>query len=322
MQAIVFDQAGDPDSVVTTRDVPAPVPAAGQVLIAVESSPIHPADLFFVRGAYRAKPAFPQVAGLSGVGRVVAAGAGVTLPAGAKVAFRWPGAWAELAVAPVDRVYEVPPEIPSEAAAQLPVNPITAWGLLDFARVTAGDYIALTGASSSVASLVAVLAHERGVGVLGVVRASSRAPLPGNVLRLVEDAPDLAGRLRAAAGGRGVAALLDCVGGPLLGALFPALETGATVVAYGALGPEPTVVHNNTLIYSNLSWLGFGIDRFLESLPAAARAQMLAALWSGIAAGRLPLPVQARFPLGDFAEALRRARSGRPGKVHLMPRGA
>jgi NADPH:quinone reductase-like Zn-dependent oxidoreductase len=101
--------------------------------------------------------------------------------------------------------------------------------------------------------------------------------------------------------------------------LFPALEPGATVIAYGTLSSEPTSLHNGTLIYSNLTWLGFGIDRFLERLSATGRAQMLSGLWSGIRSGRLPLPVQARLPLGDFAEGLRRALIGGRGKVHLTP---
>jgi NADPH:quinone reductase-like Zn-dependent oxidoreductase len=126
--------------------------------------------------------------------------------------------------------------------------------------------------------------------------------------------------VREATGGRGLAALIDCVGGPVVGQLFAALAPGATIIAYGALSPEPTPVRNGTLIYSNLTWLGFGIDRFLEGLTASAKAQMLDALWSGVAAGRLPLPVQARLPFGDFAEGLRLAAAGGRGKVHLVPR--
>lgn len=315
MQALVFERIGEAAEVLKLRDVPEPEPAEGQVLVAVEASPVHPADFSFIRGSYRAKPAFPQIAGLSGAGRVVAVGAGVGLSVGARVAFRWPGAWAELALAPLARVYEIPDAVASDAAAQFVVNPITAWGLLEAARVRAGDFIALTAASSSVAALVSVLAAERDVRVIGIARAASLGELGGDVRAVAENAPDLAARVRDLTGGEGVAALVDCVGGPLVGSLFEAVRPGGTVVAYGTLSPEPVSVRNGTLIYRNLSWVGFGIDRFLAGLSAAENERMLAALWAGIASGRLPLPMQARLSLSDFAEGLRLALAGGRGKV-------
>jgi len=315
MQALVFEQTGEAREVLSVRDVREPVPAAGEVLVAVEASPVHPADFSFVRGTYRAKPTFPQVAGLSGAGRVVSAGAGVGLAPGARVAFRWPGAWAELALAPIERVYAVPDAVASDAAAQFVVNPLTAWGLLEAAGVRAGDCIALTAAASSVAALVGALAVERGVRVIGIAREQSLGELAGDVRPLAENTPDLAARVRELAGGSGIAALIDCVGGGLAGSLFPALETGGTVVAYGTLSPEPVPVRNATLIYGNLTWFGFGIDRFLAGLSAADSERMLAALWAGIASGRLPLPVQAHAPLADFSSALRLAAGSGRGKV-------
>ncbi len=315
MQALVFEQTGEAREVLTLRDVREPVPAAAEVLVAVEASPVHPADFSFVRGTYRAKPAFPQVAGLSGAGRVVSAGAGVRLAPGTRVAFRWPGAWAELALAPVERVYPIPGDIAVDAAAQFVVNPITAWGLLDAARVRAGDCIALTAASSSVATLVSVLAAERGVRVIGIAREESLGELAPDVRPLAENTPDLAARVRDLEGGHGIAALIDCVGGPLTGSLFPAVAAGGTVVAYGTLSPEPVPIRNATLIYGNLTWSGFGIDRFLAGLSAPESERMLAALWAAIADGRLPLPVQAHAPLADFSAALRMAAAGGRGKV-------
>jgi NADPH:quinone reductase-like Zn-dependent oxidoreductase len=324
MQALVFEQTGEAREVLNLCDDREPVPAAGEVLVAVEASPVHPADFSFVRGTYRVKPAFPQVAGLSGAGRVVSAGAGVRLAPGTRVAFRWPGAWAELALAPLERVYTIPDSVATDAAAQFVVNPITAWGLLEAARVGPGDCIALTAASSSVAALVSVLAAERGVRVIGIAREASLGELGRDVLPVAESTPALGERVRELAGGRGVAALVDCVGGPLAGSLFSALAPGGTVVAYGTLSPEPVAVRNGTLIYGNLTWFGFGIDRFLAGLSAAESERMFASLWAGVASGRLPLPVQARAPLAGFSEALRMAAGGGRGKVIFEnePRGA
>lgn len=318
MQALVFEATGEARSVLDCRDVPAPKPAAGQALVRVEASPIHPADFSFVRGTYRVRPVFPQVAGLSGAGRVVAVGPGVELAVGTRVAFRAPGAWAEFALAPRERLYPVPEDVTSSAASELAVNPITAWGLLDVAAPTPGDWIVLTAAASSVATLVSALARARGINVVGIARETSLAELASEVHGLADDTPELASRVRELTGGEGAAALVDCVGGPLVGSLFPALRKGARIVAYGTLSPEPVVLRNADLVYGNLSWLGFGIDRWLASLGALEHARMLEALWDGVRDGRLPLAVQARKSLREFEEALGLAAAGGRGKVHFV----
>jgi NADPH:quinone reductase-like Zn-dependent oxidoreductase len=71
MQAIVFSHPGEPGDVLELREVAEPRPEPGEVVIEVSARPIHPSDLFFIRGSYRIRPALPQIAGLSGVGTVV-----------------------------------------------------------------------------------------------------------------------------------------------------------------------------------------------------------------------------------------------------------
>ena len=319
MLAIVFERAGEAHEVLALAEVPAPTPAPGQVLLAVEASPVHPADFGFVRGAYRVKPVFPQVAGLSGVGRIVATGEGVTLAHDTRLAFRWPGAWAEQIALPVARTFAVPEDIERDAAAQFAVNPITAYGLLEMARPRVGAWIGVTAAASSVARLVSVLARERGLNVVGFARAASLGELAPGVSGISESEPELAPRVRTITGGAGLTSLIDCVGGPLLGTLFSALESGASIIAYGTLSPELVPVANGTLVYGNLTWQGFGIDRWSESLSAEHLARMTATLWAGLRHNRLPLPILARFRLTDFGEALRRAVAGGPGKVVFTP---
>ena len=101
--------------------------------------------------------------------------------------------------------------------------------------------------------------------------------------------------------------------------MFPALRQGATVVAYGTLSPEPILVRNARLVYGNLIWQGFGIDRWSASLTAADAERMTAKLWAGIASGLLRLPIQGRFAQAEFAEGLRVTMAGGPGKVTIAP---
>jgi NADPH:quinone reductase-like Zn-dependent oxidoreductase len=96
------------------------------------------------------------------------------------------------------------------------------------------------------------------------------------------------------------------------------LRQGATLVAYGAQSGEPASVTNGALVYSNLTWKGFGIDRWLEGQRPGDRAEMLASLWASIRGGELPLPVAGRFALSQFVGALAAAALRVPGKVLLV----
>jgi NADPH2:quinone reductase len=319
MQAIRFERTGDPSEVLTLGESPEPNPTAGQVLVEVEARNILPADASFVRGTYRVRPTLPQVAGLEGAGRVVAVGPGVSVAIGTRVAFRWPGAWAERIAVPVERTFPVPDDIPIEAAAQFTVNPLTAWGLLEASGTRPGDWIVLTAATSSLAAVVAALARARDQRVVGVVRAGAQDRLPPGMLSMQDDDPQLESRIRSAAEPHGVAALLDSVGGPLLNHLLGVLRPGATIVAYGVMSSEPAQVRNATMVYSNLTWKGFGIDRWWAGVEPAQRPQILESLWSAIRRGELPLPVRERLPLREFPRALTlAARGGNAGKVLLI----
>src|ERR1700690_1619056 len=153
MRAVVFDQTGEPSNVLRLATVADPKPGDGSVLVQVTARPIHPADLAFIRGQYRIRPTFPQVAGLEGYGTVMENDRGIA--PGSRVAFRWPGSWAEIAAVPVSRIVGVPADIAPDTACQVSLNPVTAWALLDEANVDAGNWIMLTAATSTVSNLIA-----------------------------------------------------------------------------------------------------------------------------------------------------------------------
>jgi NADPH:quinone reductase-like Zn-dependent oxidoreductase len=317
MKAVVFERAGNPDEVLRVAEIPSPQIGDGHVLVKIDARPVQPADLFFIRGQYRIKPRFVQVAGLEGAGVVLDSGQS-TIRAGTRVAFRWPGTWAELAAISAERLIRIPDEVPNTVACQISLNPVTAWALLDEARVSPGDWIVMTAGASTVSRLVAAIARQRGVHVIGVVRGSPEEAArrsPADLVLSVQDS-DLIERISQAAGDNKVAALLDSVGGPLIARLFSALRPGARIVAYGTQEREPAQVTNAMLVYSNLTWMGFGIDRWLAALESHRYAEMLEDLWSMIRLGTLKLPVHSIHPLEHFKDALvADAGANRDGKV-------
>lgn len=317
MKAIIFDEAGEPASVLRVAEAVAPRHEGGAALVAVDARPLHPADMAFIRGRYRLQPNFPQVAGLEGAGRIVDPGASGFAP-GSRVAFRAPGSWAAQVAVPVERLIAVPDDIADEAACQISLNPLTALGLLDTAGVARGDTIVVTAAASTVARIVTAICRAQGIAVIGIVRTAASAALAAADATFAADDPDLIQKLRERTRGAAPAALLDSVGGPLVASLMPVLRPGARIVAYGVMDPAPAAVGNAALIYQNLSWIGFGIDRWIGALSAARRAELVEQLCAMLRDGSLLLPVAARFPLDRIHEALRAdAAPGRSGKIIL-----
>jgi NADPH:quinone reductase-like Zn-dependent oxidoreductase len=313
MKALVFDRAGEPAEVLRASDVPDPSFAGDLALVRVAARPIHPADLAFIRGVYRLRPNFPQIAGLEGCGEIIASPQGFR--PGTRVGFRYPGAWAEMAAVPIDRLIAVPEDIPDPQACQISLNPITAWALLEESGAKAGDHIVLTAATSVVSNLIAQIARRRSIHTVGVVRGDARDAKPrsaaDHVVSVAE--PDLANAIASLANACPVAAILDSVGGPLIERLMPALTPGAGIVAYGVQDRSPAAITNAMLIYSNLVWKGFGIDRWLSQQSAGAKAKMIDALWTLIRNGDLVLPVASIHRLEAFREAL--AADSKPGRI-------
>ena len=312
MKAVVFETAGAAADVLSLREIDVPVPARGEALVRVDVRPIQPADFMFIGGRYRITPHFPQVAGLEGTGVVTAAGPGVSIEVGRRVAFRSPGSWAEFVAVSQDRVILAPTDITAEDVAQFSLNPITAWALLDVVGVQKGDWLAINAATSTVAQLIEQLAHARGVHVVKIVRAGSTSREPAV---LAADVPGLSEKMLKASGGLPFAGLLDSVGGTAIMNVLPALARGATIVSYGTLEGGRANMSNADLIYRNLTWTGFGIDHWLAT-STARQAAMVDELWQAIRTGALKLPVRARYTLAEWRAAIADATTaGRYGKV-------
>jgi NADPH:quinone reductase len=320
MQAIIFEEAGEPTEVLRFTEVASPAIGLDMALIRVAARPIHPADLAFIRGQYRLRPSFPQVAGLEGCGEIVEGPARSQFRPGTRVAFRYPGSWAQFAAVPLDRLVTVPADITDTDASQASLNPVTAWALLEQAGTRPGDWIVLTAATSVVANLIAQMARLRGINTVGVVRGNAstdKARSAADYLVSAQEA-DLSAAIARTAGKVRFAALIDSVGGSLVANLMTVLAPGATIIAYGVQNREPAAVTNAMLIYSNLTWKGFGIDRWLSLQSNETKTTMFSEIWTMIRAGEIRLPVDSTHTLSDIAQALSAdARIGRIGKVIL-----
>ncbi len=135
--AATYSQTGDPSTVLTTTRLPLPTALPpGSLLLRFLAAPINPSDLNMVEGSYPLRPpSLPATAGNEGVAVIAALGAEAARRgwrAGQWVTPLRPcmGTWRQYAVVDSATVEAVPPGLTVHQAAQLSVNPCTAYRLL------------------------------------------------------------------------------------------------------------------------------------------------------------------------------------------------
>src|SRR5437764_119468 len=116
MKAIRVAQTGGPEALQYV-DVDTPQPGAGQVLVRLEAVGVNFIDVYHRTGLY--KLALPFIPGSEGAGVVEAVGEGVTTAKkDDRVAYCMvPGAYAEYAVVPQEKLVVLPESIDARTAA-------------------------------------------------------------------------------------------------------------------------------------------------------------------------------------------------------------
>ncbi|OON60001.1 hypothetical protein B0920_22285 [Massilia sp. KIM] len=330
MRSIHYHRYGNPEDVLRVDHVPEPpAPGADEVLIRVLLRPVHPGDLLGVSGRYRAPgdtaplPEGGARPGFEGMGLVEAVGASVQaegrLRPGMRVAF-FPGrgAWGERTVVAAEFVTALPDAVPDAIGAQLHVNPLTAQMLLRAAReagVGPQGAMAITAAGSAVAKLLAALALDAGLPVIGLVRSGAGVEelkaLHPRLPVVATDREDWREAFERALDGRPLRAVLDAIGGPLPSELFLSLAPGGSLVMYGDMTGEPLRIPALMLPMRDLRIGGVSVGRW-AGLPAAQRQQDLQGALRLARDHAALFEVAAEYPLDEVSAAV--AHAQRPAK--------
>jgi NADPH:quinone reductase-like Zn-dependent oxidoreductase len=327
MKQVQFGAFGVPSQVGRCVDV-ADVgePEAGEVVFEVLAFPINPADLSFMTGRYASQPPLPATPGAESIGRVVKVGAGVTdLKPGDRIISLLRENWTQRRRIPADQAIKVRDDIPLDQAAMLRINPPTAYLLLqDIVDLQPGDWIVQNGANSAVGQIIIGLARERGIRTINVVRRAELEPvlrsLGGDAV--VVDGGDLAKKIRTAADGAPVRLAIDCVGGQATRTLVDAVCDGGTVCVYGGLAGEDSAAPTHALVFRGVTVTGFMLGRFLMKRDRAQITAIYDLLAQRIADGRIKVPVERIYPIGEIAQALKHSEDyGRDGKILVAPNG-
>jgi NADPH:quinone reductase-like Zn-dependent oxidoreductase len=340
MKAAAIRRHGDLGTI-EILDVPEPVPAAGQVVVAVRAAALNHLDIWVRRGG-RIAPPLPHVLGSDAAGVVADLGAGVTsvrpgdevlvnpaLSCGrcefcrrgeqsecfsfGLLGMTAPGTFAEKVAVPARNVLPRPEHLDSQQAAALPLAYVTAWRMLmTRAALRPGETVLIHGIGGGVA--LAGLQLAKFVGAEVIVTSSSQeklgwaAGLGADHLVNYRDVPDVAQAARVLTDGRGVDVVMDTVGAATWEANFGAVRRGGRIVHCGVTTGTEAAVNIQQLYWNQITVLGstMGSDEDFRQMVRA------------VATKRLQPVVDSVEPLDSARAATQRMEEGKQfGKIVL-----
>jgi NADPH:quinone reductase-like Zn-dependent oxidoreductase len=301
-------------------DIPEPAPEPGQLLIEVRAIGVGGVDAVIRRGTldgygFRAG----LIPGSEVAGRVVAAGD----PADAAWIGRevWAftgvgGAYAELAVARLDDVTELPDGLsPVDAVTLGSAGPVAHFALAR-AGFGAGQSLLVRGAAGSLGIMAVQLAALGGARAVAV---TTSAPERGKRLRELGATAVLD---RSGAGGEPAAefdVILDVVGGDALPSFLDRLADNGRLVSIGVVGGYPPADFGMALMRSYQRSRSFATFS-LNTVPTGERNRVRGQQLAAAARGELRPVVHDVLPLTEAADAHHRMDSGEVfGRIVLTP---
>jgi NADPH2:quinone reductase len=290
-------------------------------LVRVEAAGVNFIDVYRRTGLYKVE--LPHTLGQEGAGTVDAVGPGVTdVAIGDRVAFTdVPGAYAQYAVAPADRLIPIPPKVSNRQAAAVILQGLTAHYLaLATYPLEPGDVCLVHAAAGGVGLLLCQIAKRRGARVIATVSTEAKAELArgaGADEVILYTRQDFAAEVKRLTG-TGVHVIYDSVGKTTFDKGLDCLHPRGMMVLCGqSSGPvppvDPQILNKKGSLFLTRPTL-FNYTATREELLARAGDVL-----GWVADGSLSVRIHREYPLADAASA-QRALEGREttGKVLLI----
>lgn len=308
-------------------DVPVPDVGPDEVRVKVGAAALNHADLSILEGRMHGKIGGPgSVLGLEFAGTVDAVGSRVKhVKRGEQVMASGKGAFAEFAIADRGTVTHLPrPGMPLDEAVGLPVALRTMHdAVVTRAQVQRGDCVLVQGASSAVGLMAMKIARLRGAGkVIGTsTNPERRARLRehGAGLAIDSNDPQWPTAVLDATGGHGVDVVIDQLSGPFINQGMQACALNARIVNVGRLAGKVDAFDFDLHALKRIRYIGVTFRTRTPEEVREINRLMMADLGAALAAGELDLPVAARYPFDQLADAYEHMRQNRHfGKIVVL----
>ncbi len=298
-------------------DLPVPEPGPEEILVRIHAAGINPFDWKAADGALKdhVPYRFPLTMGSDGSGVIEAVGAAVThWRPGQRIYGQFMdlakgrGSYSQYALAGPDRhLAALPDGLDHATAAALPTASMTAYNLVEAAKISTGQTVLINGATGGVGQSAVQFAAAQDAHVL----ATGGSDMAGYLRNLgsaevIDYTKAPTAETVAAAHPGGIDVIIDLVSGPAdLQTMAGLLSPGGTVLStLGAADPQALAARGLQ-----------GVN-----LVNAPSGRLLATLADLAASGRLGVRIDARVPLHDAPNAIAAARAGNArGKTVLIP---
>ncbi|WP_328324091.1 zinc-binding dehydrogenase [Kribbella sp. NBC_00382] len=324
MHAVRLHEFGPAENL-TYEELPDPVAESGQVRIRVEAAGVHLLDTVLragnAGGGPVAPPELPTIPGREVAGTVDAVGPGVAKSwIGKRVVVHLgpnPGGYADLAVAKVQSLHEIPDHLDGATAVATIGTGRTAAGILEQAALTQEDAVLITAAAGGLGSLFVQAARNAGaltVGLAGGPEKVKQVQQLGAQIAIDYTADDWPDQVKTQLDGRELTVVLDGVAGENGQRAFELLGIGGRLLMFGWSGGGPIQLTTNDLMARGLTatWaIGPKLMRKLRALEAKALHESIEGHWT---------PLVTKYPLAKAADAHRALENRETvGKVVLIP---
>jgi len=310
-RVVRFHEYGEPE-VLQIDDIEVPVPTADEVQIAVRAIGLNRAEVMFRRHAYLQEAEFPSRLGYEAAGTIQALGNSVAgFAEGDAVSViptldmaRW-GTYGEVVNVPARHVVKHPANLSFEQAAASWMQYVTAWGaLIEQAKLSAGEFVIVSAASSSVGIAAFQIARIVGATVIATTRTRAKAEALLNagahhVIATAEE--DLSARVREITGGKGARVVFDPIGGPAIAQLAECMAVGGILLEYGALCADQGPFPQFAILGKSLTLKGYLYTEIVSDDAVLERAKTF--ISKGLQSGTLDPLIARTFPFDQIRAA-------------------
>jgi NADPH:quinone reductase-like Zn-dependent oxidoreductase len=323
-RSVRIHEFGGPE-VLHIEDVLVDAPGHDEVRLNVHAIGLNRTEITLRSGRSPSKPALPTAIGFEAAGIIDEIGPGVKgWRAGDRVALipaynaAQYALYGTVALAPARSLVAVPESMSFEQAAAAWVPFGTAWaGLVSAGDLQSGQTVLISAASSSVGLAAVQIVNWIGARPIALTRTSQKSNAllsHGAAAVIATKEQDVLQQVKDLTNGSGAELVFDAVAGAGFAKLVEGTAAGGTLVLYGALDREPTVLPPFQIFGRDLTIRGFAFPNVTrDDRKLAAMKQFVS---TGIADGSFVPTIDRTFPFDEIVEAHRFLESGNQvGKV-------
>lgn len=217
------------------------------------------------------------------------------------------GVYGEVAILPARALAAYPSKLSYAEGTSIWMQYITAYGaLVHHGRLTKGDYVLITAASSSIGIAAIEIAKAEGADSIATTRTSKKKAellAAGADHVIVTEEEDLVTRVKEITREKGTRIIFDPIAGPGLESLVQAAAQEGTIFVYGALSPEPTPYPLFPSLMKSLKFQGYTL--FELTLNPGLLQKATQYVYERIETGKFSPRIDRTFTLSEIVNAHR-----------------